>query len=130
MERFVEVLKNCDDFDCLRGVPFQQIHDAENQLDVSFSEEYRQYLQEFGIASANGHEFTGICNSPRLNVVNVTREARRMNPEVPEGYYVVEKAGIDGIIIWQDSTGAVILTKPHSAMEKAGGSLVEYFCGL
>lgn len=130
MDRFVEVLKNCDDLDCLGGVPFQQIQDAENKLDVSFSEEYRQYLQEFGIASANGHEFTGICNSPRLNVVSVTKEARGMNPDVPEGYYVVEKAGIDGIIVWQDNTGTVILTKPHSVIEKAGDSLVEYFCEL
>ena len=57
MNRFINVLKNSDDLDTLKGASADQITEAEIQLNVFFSDEYREYLEMFGIASANGHEF-------------------------------------------------------------------------
>ena len=127
MSPFIELLKNEDDFASLNGASLEQISAAEIQLGLSFSEEYKLYLKEYGIASANGHEFTGLCESPRLNVVTVTKAARWDNPSVPENYYVVEKAGIDGIMYWQEHDGTMIMTKPHCAVVKVGNSLAEFF---
>jgi len=130
MNRFIEVLKDCEDLDTLKGASTNQISEAEIQLNVSFSGEYREYLEAFGIASANGHEFTGICNSPRLNVVEVTCAARKLMPSVPRGYYVVERTGIDGIIIWQDVSGTILMTQPHREASVLSHSLAEYFCNV
>ena len=103
-----------------------QIVTAEQQLGLKFSGEYREYIAEFGIVSFEGHEFTGICSSPRLNVVDVTLTERNRNPTVQEDWYVVEQANIDSIVIWQSSTGEVYQTMPGVAPVKLCSSLVEY----
>ena len=79
---------------------------------LKFSDEYRKYLARYGVASANGHEFTGICASSRLNVVDVTISERINNPNIQMDYYVVEQANIDRIVIWQSQTGEIYQSAP------------------
>ncbi|MDR3313690.1 MAG: SMI1/KNR4 family protein [Oscillospiraceae bacterium] len=55
----------------MNGVTEQQIIEAEQKFGLKFFSDYREYLSEFGIVSFGGHEFTGICSSTRLNVVDV-----------------------------------------------------------
>ena len=73
-----------------------------------------------------GHELTGICDKKRLDVVRNTREERELNPFVPDDWYVLENAGIDGIIIWQDKTGRIYQTMPNGQKEYIANSLAEY----
>lgn len=73
-----------------------------------------------------GHELTGVCDIPRLNVVNVTVEAREYNPLVPLEWYVVEEAHIDGIMIWQSQTGEIYQSQPGVTPEKIADSLADY----
>lgn len=103
-----------------------EVSQAEQALHLAFSPEYREYLSAYGVASADGHEFTGICASPRLNVVNVTREERETNPGVPDDWYVVEQAHIDGIVIWQSEKGEVYQTQPGAEPFRLCASLAEY----
>ena len=49
-----------------------------------------------------------------------------MNPFVPDDRYVVENAGVDGIIIWQDKMGRIYQTMPNGQKEYIADSLVEY----
>ena len=49
-----------------------------------------------------------------------------MNPFVPDDWYVVENAGIDGIIIWQDKTGRIYQSMPNGQKEYIANSLAEY----
>lgn len=108
------------------GVSEKAISSAEEALKIKFSEEYHEYLSEFGTAALNGHELTGICESSRLNVINVTLSERNINPSAPSNWYVVEQANIDGIIIWQSSTGEVWQTAPNAPPIKLCESLCEY----
>ena len=85
----------------------------------------REYVAAFGAASFAGHELTGVCGSKRLNVVPVTLE-ERSNTTVPLDWYVLEQANIDGIVLWQDRSGAVYQTAPHIKPRKFCGSLAEY----
>ena len=78
-----------------------------------------------GNMSLPGHELTGVCGSKRLNVVPVTLE-ERSNTTVPLDWYVLEQANIDGIVLWQDKSGAVYQTAPHIKPRKLCGSLAEY----
>lgn len=113
-------------FCSLAGVDAEQIDNAENALALRFADDYREYLLAFAIASSDGHEFTGICNSKRLNVVDVTIAAKNSNPSIPHDWYVLEEANIDGIIIWQNKTGSVFQTHPNRENVKIANSICEY----
>lgn len=126
MNSFVKALKRFDDFFCADGVDARTIKDTENKLGVHFSEEYKTYLAECGSASADGHEFTGIIDSPRLNVVDVTQMARKRFSSVPSDLYVVEEIMIDGITIWQSENGTVYQSVDGQELKIICKSLLDY----
>lgn len=110
MESIIDMLKEKDCFCSLKGVTEDEIRVAEQTLGLSFAKEYRAYLQAFGLASFQGHELTGIIKSPRLSVVAQTVAERNNNSHIPDDMYVIEIANIDGIVIWQGSTGEIFET--------------------
>ena len=105
------------------------IKDAENQLGLSFASEYKEYLKAYGVVSFSGHELIGISKSPRLNVVNVTKEAREIYKHLSDGMYVVEDTGYEGILILQDQKGTVYKIEPNSKPSKIYSSLTAYIKG-
>ena len=112
-------------FCSLTGVSADQIADAEKALALRFADDYREYLLAFGIASSDGHELTGICNSKRLNVVEVTLSEKSITHGIPQDWYVLEETIIDGIVIWQNSIGEIFQTQPGREAIK----LAESICG-
>jgi len=126
MSSIVSTLKSFADLVSLTPAQDIEISTAETKLSLKFAPEYREYLAEFGVAAANGHELTGILKSERLNVVNVTIREWGLNPQVPHSMYVVENAAIDGIIIWQDASGEVFQSSPNSKPKMIAASLAEY----
>lgn len=126
MTNIVNKLLALPAFCSLVGVSAEQISNAENALTLHFSSDYREYLRAFGIASAGGHELTGICNSKRLNVVDVTLAERSITPGIPQNWYVLEEANIDGIVIWQNSTGEIFQTRPGREAVKLADSICDY----
>ena len=126
MSGFANKLRNLPDFISLISATSEQISKAENKLGLKFSNEYREYLTECGVASANGHEFTGVCKSSRLNVVDVTISERIRNPNIQTIYYVVEQINMDRIVVWQSNSGEVFITTPSMPPIKLCNSLCEY----
>ncbi len=126
MNDFIKKIKLMPNFISGNGVENFQIVEVENLLNLKFSDEYKHYLSSIGVASADGHEFTGITPIERLNVVNVTLNERKNNPQIPTNLYVIEQANIDGIIIWQSETGEVYQTAPNSELTKLCDSISEY----
>lgn len=124
--KLVEKVKSLPYFVALSGVSLQKIVEAEEALQVNFADDYKTLLAEFGVFSAAGHELTGICDIKRLNVVEVTLEARKYNPDVPLDFYVIEEANIDSILIWQSPSGKIHLSKPVSKITKTHDSLLAY----
>lgn len=112
----------------LSGEPVtnEVIKEAEKELNIKFAKEYREYLQEYGIIAYGGHEITGLCDDDRTNVVIATKRLRNGNRNIPSDYYVVEEANIDGIVIWQETSGSVYMTKYDSAPQKIFKSFCEY----
>ncbi|MBR3794413.1 MAG: SMI1/KNR4 family protein [Clostridia bacterium] len=121
-----KILRTLPAFCSLTGVHAEQIDNAENALGLHFADDYREYLLAFAIASSDGHEFTGICNSKRLNVIDVTIAAKNSNPSIPRDWYVLEDANMDGIIIWQNKTGSIFQTQPNRETVKISDSICEY----
>ena len=126
MTEIISTIKSLTNLLPLKAATDVDITDAELQLRVSFSEDYKEYLCTFGAILADGIELTGIANSEHRNVVLVTKQERGLNAEVPHSMYVIENTYIDGIIIWQDSEGIVYQSSPNSKPEQIAKSLSEY----
>lgn len=110
----------------LKAASNTEIVDAELQLRVGFSDEYKKYLSAFGAIIADGIELTGIAKSGHRNVVPVTKQEWELNTNVPHTMYVVESAGVDGIIIWQDKSGVIYQTSPSTHPKQIASSLSDY----
>ena len=121
----VERIKACPKMVSLTPVTSERIKEAEEELGVTFANDYKEYTEAFGAASFNGHELTGICGFRRLDVRTVTKENWKDGSKMLEGLYVIEVLGIDGITVWQDGKGNVFeLNGQH--LRKIANSLEEY----
>lgn len=124
--KFIEILNAQPDLKHLNPATEVEIQQAEQALMIMFSNEYKEYLLTLGVATAGSHEFTGICGSPRLNVVDVTLKERELCGHDCDEMYVVEQEGIDNIVAWQTSNGRVYRTVPGDNPKLIALSLVEY----
>lgn len=126
MNTISDVLKNLEIFNTVVGAKDSDIKNYEAQLSCTFSKDYKLFLKEFGFVVFEGHEIIGFSKIKRMNVVNVTLKERECNPDVSKDWYVVEQLHIDGIVIWQSSSGKIYQTAPGSKPEKICSSLAEY----
>ena len=124
--KIVELIKSLPDYIGSNGRSDADISCAEKQLKTQFSPEYTQYLQQIGLAAFDGRELTGLCKDKRLNVVDVTLEERSRNQSIPENWYVVEQANIDGIVFWQAPNSSIYQTSPNMPCKKICNSLSDY----
>ena len=109
------------------GVSEEAITAAEKKLNLSFSDEYREYLRLYGIVAFDGHELTGIVNNdPRVDVVAVTKAEKEKSKEIPPDYYVIEETDVDEIIIWQAGDGKIYGSSPNSEIKIISDSLCDY----
>lgn len=129
MGKFTEVLKSFDDYFAAKGAEDEAIATAEQKLGLKFSDEYKEYVRECGVASADGHEFTGIIASKRLNVVDVTEAMKAKYSNISSDLYVVEDLQTDGIIIWQAGDGKVYKSVFEGEAEVICESLYDYLEG-
>ncbi|MEJ6497902.1 SMI1/KNR4 family protein [Pseudoalteromonas lipolytica] len=126
MTTIVNTIQGLPDLLELKAASSSEITDAELQLRVQFSAEYKQYLSNFGAIIADGIELTGISKSEHRNVIPVTKQEWGLNNNVPHSMYVIENVGIDGMIIWQDASGVIYQTYPNTQPKQIASSLNEY----
>lgn len=107
------------------GVSQMEIKKAQKQLGLTFSEDFIYYLLNFGQIEASGIKLLGISNKSLTSVVKVTLEERKRH-SIPDGFYVIENLGIDGILYVQDSTGTVYEVSPGKKPKKFASSLLQY----
>lgn len=129
MTTFVKLLRSQPSLSSTGAARPDDIRAAETQLMLAFSAEYTDYLLAYGCASCQGHEFTGICPFPRLNVVDATLDERAYSPDVPSDWYLVEVTANDGITLWQRGDGAVFAAGPGYKATQAADSLAAYLTG-
>lgn len=108
------------------GVTENKVIEAEKELSLAFTSEYREYLLKYGIAAYNGHELTGITNSDRLNVVSVTKAEKSKDTSIPADYYVIEQTNVEEIVIWQSADGKIYYSSPNQKITYLCDSLNEY----
>lgn len=126
MVNTIEQLSEMDGLLSGKGISKDMVKQAEQEIGVDFSEDYKTYLFNYGIAAVNGHELTGLGSSERVNVVLVTQEIRNRFEVPPMDMYVVENDNIDGVIYWQDTTGTIYMSINQSEPRPVAHSLMEF----
>jgi hypothetical protein len=101
MKDIITIISGLKGLVSLQGASKEIIAAVEQRLGLTFAEDYAAYLEKYGVISAWHIELTGIIDSKRLNVVDVTLEERQRN-QLPQDLYVIEDTGIEGIMIVQN----------------------------
>lgn len=122
----IDVLKQMPNMLSLNGCSESEIQSAEEQLNLVFSKEYRDYTRTFGAVSIDGKQITGVVPFADASVVVSTASARSIYTDVPKDWYVVCDVHIDGLLYWQDSEGLIYKTVPGCAPQIVANSLSEY----
>ena len=126
MSKIVETIQNLENLIPLKPASIEDIENVEIELALPLAKDYREYLLNFGAIMANDIELTGIAKSKNRNVVEVTKREWNLNRKIKHHLYVVENIGIDGIIIWQDSSGSIYESRPNYEAKKIANNLLEY----
>ena len=95
----VKALAELPGFSPFEHASLQAVSAAEKALGTLFSPDYREAVLAYGAVEIDGHELTGV---------------------------VSEDAGIDGIVVCQDSSGAVYQVTPGGNVTAIAKSLIEY----
>jgi hypothetical protein len=125
-KRIIETIKKLPEMESLTPASFEQIEEIENKLNLEFAYDYREYLEVFGAVCSDIIAISGISDDPYINVLDLTLKARLANEQIPLNFYVIEDAGVDGLIIWQDKTSAIYQSIPSSAPEIIHNNLSDY----
>lgn len=125
MSDLCDLLESKAGFDYSIPASEEAIKQAETTLHLQFAEDYKEYLCEYGSVTFDGHELTGIGPNKWQDVVESTKRAR-LASNVPHDCYVIERPGIDGIIIWQNQSGTVFSTAPYAEPKPIAHSLIQY----
>lgn len=127
----VNKIKKLDGVFHLKGVSEKIIAEAEEELALKFSPEYREYVKEFGCISFGNHEFTGLGTSDRLSVVAITLLERRRSGKVTIGHmYVIETLNDGEVIILQNSEGQIFEMQAYNNIMKKFDTLTDYIESL
>ena len=121
----IEKIEGIEDLDKLEGVSEEEIDKAEEELKLLFPEEYRAILLKYGSISFGSHEWTGLGFEGEGNVVSMTQREREVNEALPAKLFVLENAGIDGIVIAANEFGDVFRYQGGES-KKIHGSILEY----
>lgn len=109
----------------VNGCTTSQIMDAQKALDLTFPEEYIDYVKEYGAISFYGTEWTGLNVEGYLNVVEATKQERKLNSSFPLDCFVIENQGIDSLVTVSDEKGCIYSVQ-YNKKEKMYNSLSEY----
>jgi len=126
MENIISIIKKLPEMESFAPVNNETIKIVEEKLNVKFAEDYKEYLLTFGAVCSDIIGISGICDESYMNVLDLTLDAKSVNEQVPQNFYVIEDVGVDGLVIWQDETGAIYQSIPNRPPENIYNTLSEY----
>ncbi|WP_454953536.1 SMI1/KNR4 family protein [Fusobacterium hwasookii] len=125
MTLIIEKINKIEKLYHTEGCSFKQIKEAQQELGITFPDEYIDIIKKYGTISFYGTEWTGLNVEGYLNVVSTTKQEREMNSAFPLDCFVLENQGIDGLIIICNEKGEVFSIQ-YSKIEKIYSSISDY----
>ncbi len=129
MHNLVEEIKKGEDVYYGEGASEDQISKAEEELGVTFADEYKDYLRAFGCVDYYGIEFTGITDDPDCDVVESTRALREQDPGTDRLYLVLDTLYED-IHFWQSASGEIYRVEPGTKPYKVHDSFYDFLVSI
>ena len=126
MSKLLYRIQQSEGFAAIGPVDDSKISEAEMKLNLSFAEDYKEYVQTFGAATFSARELTGICSGGPQDVVLATKRAREFFPKFPTDAYVIEEMLIDHVMMIQNGEGSIFCYGPHDSGEEVASGLTEY----
>ena len=109
MSAVIELISKIDGLKSVGGCTKEQIDDAQSKLSLVFTEEYKEYLEKYGVIRFKGVELCGLNIDGYLNVVEATEQEKQVNKEFPAKMFVIEDLGVDARLIVGDEKGNIYL---------------------
>lgn len=125
MSNIIEKLNSIKNLEKVGGCSTSQIKLAEKELNITFPNEYIEFLTEFGAIRFGSIEWFGLNVNGYLNVVEATKQEISVNKNFPLDSFVLEDLGIDAKLIIVNITGQVFLMQ-FDKKELLCNSLSEY----
>lgn len=125
MSAIIEKMKKIDKLYHVQGCSFKQLKEAQNELGITFPDEYMDIVKEYGAISFFGTEWTGLNVDSYLNVVEVTKNERNLNDTFPKDCFILENQGIDGLIVICNEKGQVFSLQ-YDKIKKIHESISSY----
>ena len=95
MRDIVAKMKEIPELTVIEGCTNRQIKEAQEALNLTFPEEYMDYVKAFGCIDFTATEWTGLNIEGRLNTVVATKTEQSVNPAFPRGFFVLEDLAVD-----------------------------------
>lgn len=105
--KIVDAIKKLDKFYHAKACAFKDIRVAQEKLDLVFSDEFMDYVRNYGAISLYATEWTGLNVPDRINVVTTTLKERELDAKFPKNCYVIENLAIEGIVILSDESDTI-----------------------
>lgn len=125
MKNTIEELKAKSKVFQVGSVSQDEVHNAENKLNFHFSDEYKNYLSNYGAISFGAHEITGLGVGGYLNVVTATEKERSLGEKFPKDCILIENNGIDGLLTIMDVNG-IVYSFDGTTKKKIASSFSEF----
>ena len=109
MSAIVELISKVDGLKSVGGCTKEQIDEAQSKLDLIFPEEYKEYLEKYGVIRFKGVELCGLNIDGYLNVVEATEQEKQVNKAFPAKMFVIEDLGVDARLIVGDEKGNIYI---------------------
>lgn len=117
MNKLIEKLKDAKAI--IRPVKDEEIRQAELDLNISFSEEYKNYLRTFGIISLGATEVygLGVSKTSYLNIYTTLTEIRKENnfpssavplSDIGDGHSYIYDNESGNILVWASPNGGIV----------------------
>ena len=121
----VEKVEEIKDLGCTGGCTEEQIKEAENILGLTFPNEYKEYVKEFGCIDFGSTEWTGLNVEGELNTAEATLTEKKYNDSFPDKHFVLDDYHIDGKKAIVNEQGEVFLLQCDS-ITKISNTISEY----
>lgn len=102
------------------------ISNAEKKMGIRFAEEYKKYTMVYGAIYNKEFEITGVCDSPKMDVMAVTLHKRLKDPNFPGDMYVVEDTGAEDLLVLQNQEGKIFSYIPELPPQQMFDSMAEF----
>lgn len=109
MSDIVAKMKEIPELAVIEGCTNRQIKEAQEALNLTFPEEYMDYVKAFGCIDFTATEWTGLNIEGRLNTVVATKSEQSVNPSFPQGFFVLEDLAVDAKKAIVNEAGEVYL---------------------